>query len=190
MPRISSEQRRRALLDAAIELLLEQGPTALTARRIAERAGASVASVHYAFRDMDEMLKLVASEVIAAGLESMGDVRTDKGVRTTVEDLLMTYWAWVRDCENQALAFFETYVSMLRPATGEHTVADTHKVLLALLNEASQSDTEPSRIALPQLAYLVMMAADGFTLIHLARKDPTQTELDVCQLIAGLQSLV
>jgi hypothetical protein len=98
--------------------------------------------------------------------------------------------AWVRDSEEVVLAFFETYVSMLRPATGAHTVTDAHRALLALLREAETSDSEPSSIPLPQLAYLLMMAADGMTIIHLARQDAQQTSQDIRQLIAALQSLV
>lgn len=190
MTRISAEQRRRDLIDAAVDLLVEQGPSALTARRIAERAGASVATVHYAFRDMDELLTLVATEVLAAGLEAIGDVRTDRGVRTTVEDFLMKCWAWMRDSEEQALAFFETFVSMLRPATGRFTVTDTHEVLVTLLREAEENDSRPSNIPLPQLAYLMIMIADGLTLIHLSRQDADQTSSDVRQLIIGLQALI
>lgn len=44
---------RLALLDAAEELLVEEGYAAVTSRRVAERAGTNAALIHYYFHSMD-----------------------------------------------------------------------------------------------------------------------------------------
>src|SRR5206468_95194 len=48
-------KNRGVLLDAAEELMLEDGYAAVTSRRVAERAGLKPQLVHYYFRTMDEM---------------------------------------------------------------------------------------------------------------------------------------
>lgn len=47
---------RTALLDAAMQLMLEEGYAAVTSRRVAARAGLKPQLVHYYFRTMDDLL--------------------------------------------------------------------------------------------------------------------------------------
>ena len=55
--RIGSEnsERRAELLDAAEQLMLEEGYAAVSSRRIAQKAGLKPQLVHYYFRTMDEL---------------------------------------------------------------------------------------------------------------------------------------
>jgi AcrR family transcriptional regulator len=46
---------RKALLDAAIQLMAEEGYAAVTSRRVAARAGLKPQLVHYYFRTMDDL---------------------------------------------------------------------------------------------------------------------------------------
>lgn len=49
-------RRRDDLVEAAAEVLLEQGPAALSHRAVAARAGASLSATTYYFADLDELL--------------------------------------------------------------------------------------------------------------------------------------
>jgi TetR/AcrR family transcriptional regulator len=46
---------RKALLDAALQLMLEEGYAAVTSRRVAAKAGLKPQLVHYYFRTMDDL---------------------------------------------------------------------------------------------------------------------------------------
>jgi AcrR family transcriptional regulator len=46
---------RKALLDAAMQLMLEEGYAAVTSRQVAAKAGLKPALVHYYFRTMDDL---------------------------------------------------------------------------------------------------------------------------------------
>src|SRR3954451_24595623 len=46
---------RAALLDAALQLLLEEGYAAVTSRKVAAQAGLKPQLVHYYFRTMDDL---------------------------------------------------------------------------------------------------------------------------------------
>ncbi|MGQ0845406.1 MAG: TetR/AcrR family transcriptional regulator [Sporichthyaceae bacterium] len=190
MPRVSAEQRRLDFVAVALDLLVEEGPAAITARRIADRAGASLGTVHYAFRDMDELHQLAAAELLGRVNVALAAVRTDAGVAVAVEDVLTAWWRWVRGSEGAALAFAETLVALIRSGNSAGTSGAAHSLVLELLRRAAEHDTEPSRIPLPQLANLILMAADGLGLVHLARGDSRQTARDLKAMIAALQSLV
>lgn len=190
MARVSSEQRRRDLTAAAVALIVEEGPVAVSARKIADRAGAPLGIVHYTFRDMDELTHLANTEVLAIVFGALRGVRTDLGVRGFVGELLRTYLRFMQENEKEALAFFETFVSLIRTERAEGAVIDGVQFILGLLQEAEKHDSQPSRIPLAQLATLLTMTTDGLSLIHLARRDHRQSERDVEQLITAIQHLV
>lgn len=63
-------KNRVVLLDAAEQLMLEDGYAAVTSRRVAERAGLKPQLVHYYFRTMDEMFTEVFRRRAKQGLEA------------------------------------------------------------------------------------------------------------------------
>lgn len=190
MARVSAERRRQDLTAAALELLIAEGPGAVTARRIAEQAGASLGTVHYAFRDMDELNQLVAGELLARVNQAFTAVRTDAGVRVAVEDVLDAWGRWLREFDGTALAYGETLLSLVRAGTSGANYAAAHGMILDLLTRAAAHDAEPCRIPLSQLAHLVLITADGLGLVHLVRGDARQTPRDLKAIASALQSLI
>ncbi|MBD8079096.1 TetR/AcrR family transcriptional regulator [Cellulosimicrobium arenosum] len=81
MNRMSVEDRRAQLVDAAMTVAVREGVEAVTIRGVAAEAGVSLGVVHYCFEDKDELLQamgnslaLVASEPVRAALDTEGDV--------------------------------------------------------------------------------------------------------------------
>lgn len=62
-------KNRAILLDAAEQLMLEEGYVAVTSRRVAERAGLKPQLVHYYFRTMDQMFIEIFRRRAVQGLE-------------------------------------------------------------------------------------------------------------------------
>lgn len=62
------EQLRKQIVDAARDLLLEQGLAGLSMRAIAERIEYSPATIYIYFKDKDELVR----EVVSTGFELMG----------------------------------------------------------------------------------------------------------------------
>ena len=58
---------KTALLEAALGLIREVGPTAFTLREVARRAGVSHNAPYRHFRDREELLAAVATELNQAG---------------------------------------------------------------------------------------------------------------------------
>ncbi|MDO5710582.1 MAG: TetR family transcriptional regulator [Micrococcales bacterium] len=59
------EQRRRDITDAAAALLLESGPTAVSHRAVARRAGCSLSATTYYFKGLDDLLQAAGEHNIA-----------------------------------------------------------------------------------------------------------------------------
>lgn len=190
MARVRSEQRRRDLTNAAVQLLIEEGRSAVTSRKIADRAGAPAAIVHYTFRDMDELLELANGEVLDRVLRVIEHLRTDHGVRGFIEDWLRTCCHLARDSEKEVLAFLETFVSLLRSGGANSSVVEARQFLVEHMRAAEKHDSRPSSIPLSRLATLLIITADGLLLMHLSHLDLGETEENAAQLIAALQTLV
>jgi AcrR family transcriptional regulator len=75
--RTASKERlsRERILDTAVELAREDGPDALSMRRIAQELDVWPMSLYRHFRDKDELLDALA-ERAAEGVEGDGDLRT------------------------------------------------------------------------------------------------------------------
>ena len=71
MARVSAEDRRDALIEAAIRVIAAKGVAAATTRAIVAEAGASLASFHYAFRSRDEMMAELITVVTTQEAESV-----------------------------------------------------------------------------------------------------------------------
>lgn len=61
-------KNRGVLLDAAEQLLLEEGYAAVTSRRVAEKAGLKPQLVHYYFRTMEDLFLAVFRRMAETGL--------------------------------------------------------------------------------------------------------------------------
>jgi len=66
MTRTSANDRRRQLTDAAVAILIEEGPSGLTTRAVAGRARAPLGTVHYAFAGKDELLAAAAGQILGS----------------------------------------------------------------------------------------------------------------------------
>jgi AcrR family transcriptional regulator len=72
-------KNRGILVDAAEQLMLEQGYSAVTARRVAERAGLKFQLVHYYFRSMDDLFLAILERRVESAVDLQADLlRTDR----------------------------------------------------------------------------------------------------------------
>ncbi|MGV0794123.1 TetR/AcrR family transcriptional regulator [Mycolicibacterium sp. XJ1819] len=62
-------KNRGVLIDAAEQLLLDEGYAAVTSRRVADKAGLKPQLVHYYFRTMEDLFLAVFRRMAEAGLE-------------------------------------------------------------------------------------------------------------------------
>lgn len=86
------EQRKAAILAAAIHIIGKHGMEALTTDNIATRAQVSVGLLYKYFPDMTEMRAAVIAQLLARDLETIRDAGSlEKGIRAWAKNLAANY---------------------------------------------------------------------------------------------------
>jgi AcrR family transcriptional regulator len=141
---------REQIVEAALELLDEQGLTGVTTRKIAARLGVKSASLYWHLRSRDELLDLLADRIVA-------DAHWPESAqpwRTVVEELMREYLRCLLAHRDAAR------VAAGRPPSGPYRLRGAETMLSALiaggLGEQSAVDA-----ALVLTTYVV-----GFALEH------------------------
>jgi len=89
---------RTALIDAAEQLMVEEGYAAVSSRRVAGRAGMNAALVYYYFGTMDDLFLAVFSRRAERNLEAQAEALAS-------DQPLWALWDVTRDQTNTALNF-------------------------------------------------------------------------------------
>lgn len=112
-PKVAEPAVRAALVDAAARLLADEGPSALTTRRVAAGVGVSTMAVYTHFGGKEDLIRAVVWE----GFERLAaHLQTVKRTRDPVADLLRLGIAYRR----HAITAPHLYVVMF----GGHSIAD------------------------------------------------------------------
>jgi DNA-binding transcriptional regulator YbjK len=176
MTRLSAEERRSSLVQAALRVIARRGVTAASTRAIASEAGMPLASFHYAFRSRDELIReLVAAVVEGERLATMGSLTADVDIRSVIRAGLQAYFDLVVAEPGREQAMFELLHYALRtPALGDLPRAQYesyYEVARELLRSgASRAGVTWTR-PLDDLAKLVVSLTDGLTLGWFADRD-------------------
>lgn len=187
MSRLSVEERRTHLIDAAIGLAERKGVSGVTTRDVAKAAGVSLGVVHYCFENKDSMMV----ELVKALSSAMGDcIDTESGVwqrvgtgltslRTLVRATLGMLWLDVEATRDRQLLCYEATTFMLRE--GEHTpsklriVVDQYAVndttIADALTKAGQVTETTWAIPVATLSRFVVTMVDGVVLRWLVDDD-------------------
>lgn len=129
-PRAADPAVRGALVDAATELLSEEGPGALTTRRVADQARASTMAVYTHFDGMDQLRLAVAEEGFARLRTLLDKVPDHDDPLSTVAALGHAYLANALDNPHLYRLMFGV------EPTGARIGADTFQRLVHAVAEA------------------------------------------------------
>lgn len=176
MTRLSSSERRSALVHAALRVIERDGVHGATTRAIVAEAGMPLASFHYAFRSRDEMIReLVAFVVESEGLAASASLRAGSDIRTVVRAGLQAYFDLVVAEPHREQAMFE----LLHYALRTEELGDLprmqyesyHQIAGEVLEAGAAIAEVRWRIPLDQLSRLLVTLTDGITLAWLADRD-------------------
>jgi AcrR family transcriptional regulator len=113
------EDSRLALIEAARDVLREDGYDGLTIRRVAERAEYGLGTVYTYFTDKDDLLYALVREDFARLTERLRSIRAVHTGVAAVREMLLSY---VRMGLEQPASY--EIMFMLRPRLAGRTVAD------------------------------------------------------------------
>src|SRR6476469_202575 len=95
-PRAATEEKRKRILDAAEELMLQDGYAAVSSRSVAAAVGIQAPLVHYYFSTLDDLFVAVLQRRAGRNVERMAEVFDSP-------EPLLTWWREVSDPRGTAL---------------------------------------------------------------------------------------
>ncbi|HWJ11110.1 MAG TPA: TetR/AcrR family transcriptional regulator [Nocardioides sp.] len=193
MARIPVAQRRRELVEAAVEVIATHGIDGATTRRIADQAKANVAMVHYCY-DSKEDLFADVFEFVATRFR---EVIEQSDPHTTVQDTAHSILRGLMETYCDAPSFGATTIELInwaRRQHGDRGIAVYDKALevgLDVMRRAAAEQGIPAEVV-EDIPYVVGALSDGFAINFLTYGDraaaETQMELTGAVLDAWLTS--
>ncbi|HEY0214962.1 MAG TPA: TetR family transcriptional regulator [Cellulomonas sp.] len=216
MARIPVEDRRRALVGAAIRVIAREGVPAATTRAIVAEADMPLASFHYAFTSRDELLVAVIEQVteqerLAAEVRfrplpgpgagsgpdaepggapvGAGRPTVEQVVRAGLESYLDLLVA--EPLREQALLELSMYA--LRTPGLEHVVqaqyATYRRAAAATLRSAAEITGAPWTVPEDELAQLLVTVVDGLTTTWLSDHSTERARLTIALVARSMATL-
>lgn len=186
MAHVPSDERRRQIIDAAIDVIATEGLARMTTRRIAEQAGAPLASLHYCFRNKTEIIEQIAERGAEMLEGSFAEVDPDRGIEATIRDSIAALWSWYQ--ENVWLQFALTELGMARIRMGgdPKVVYGSmwgpfgRDLLTDHLERAAKSDTK-KKLSVPigEIVRFIVHRFDGLTIEYAASQDDAACQRQV-----------
>lgn len=170
MPQTTSRgaRRRDALVSAAADLLLESGPTALTARAVAARAGAPLAATTYYFADQGQLARSAAERVaqdhLQVAAEAVRAVDADASAAGVAEQVLAIALGPHTRERASVLAMYDRTLAVAAHASLAAAFADLDERLCAAVGEMLERCCRTTEHARALLA-----CADGLLVSQLLR---------------------
>lgn len=182
MGRVSSAERRAALVRAALRVIDRDGVHAATTRMIVAEAGMSLASFHYAFRSRDEMMReLVAFVVQDEQRVSLEALDPDADIRSAVRAGMQAYFELLRAHPSREQALQELVQYSLRTPELEHLpraqYASYFHTARVLLERGAENAGVQWSLPIEQLARILIAITDGLTVAWLADRDDEAADL-------------
>lgn len=184
MARIPAEQRRHALVQAALAVIYRDGVAAATTRTIVAEADMSLASFHYVFGSRDELIREVIAAIVG-DVEVAASLSLEPGrdIAETVRNGLRAYLEHVRADPMREVMLNELMNHALRdpelahlPQAQYRIYRQTAAVLLELA--ATASNVRWNR-PMDEMAHFFATFTDGLSLTWLGDRDDAAAERSI-----------
>jgi TetR/AcrR family transcriptional regulator, acrEF/envCD operon repressor len=199
--RLSVEERRAHLIEAAIGLAESKGVAAVTTRDVAQAAGVSLGVVHYCFDNKDALMTEVVKTLTAELRDTVDEDPNivewhDKGVdalRSLIRVALGVMWYDVERTRNRQLLTYEVTTYALREgesvperlgiAREQYSFSDA--AVAAILQKATALTGTTWTTPIEVLSRLLLSMIDGIVLRWLVDEDG-ETVLTLLDKIADI----
>ncbi len=176
MARLPADQRRAALVQAALVVIARDGVHGATTRAIVAEAHMSLASFHYAYRSRDELIREVISFVVdQQEAVSRAALVASDDLWSTVRSALQAYFELLTEYPEREQAMFELmHYSMRSPELGTLPAVQHGSYLTAaraLLEVGATAVGVAWTLPIDDLARILVALTDGLTYAWLADRD-------------------
>jgi AcrR family transcriptional regulator len=182
MPRLAVEERRAALVEAALRVMVRGGLSAGTTRAIVAEAGMSLASFHYAFSSRDELLRELVHRVVGREFSAAtAKMRPEDGLAGCLRQAAAGYLEHLEREPGHEQLMLELTLHALRNPTLRALASEQYRAYTEaatrLLEQAAELTGEKWRRPVPELARLLITLVDGATTTWLVDRDTAATRV-------------
>ncbi len=176
MARMSVEDRRAKLVEAAITVLAREGVPHATTRAIVAEAGMQIGMFHYCFRSKEELVLEVMRKINDRSYEAVGQAvmavdEPEGRIRAAVE----AYWDHINQAPLEHLLTYElTHYALRQPGQREAAVEqyeNYHSGMIQLLGGIAQLGEFSWRMPLDELSRVTLALIEGVTFQWLVNED-------------------
>ncbi|WP_051515541.1 TetR/AcrR family transcriptional regulator [Candidatus Blastococcus massiliensis] len=180
MARLAVEERRAALVEAALRVMVRDGLAAGTTRAIVAEADMSLASFHYAFSGRDELLRELVRRVVGREFAAATtDLRPEDGLVGCLRQAAAGYLAHLEGDPGQEQLMLELTLHALRDAELRPLARAQYRAYTEaasrLLETAAELTGRQWDRPVPELARLLVTLVDGATTTWLVDRDTAAT---------------
>jgi len=170
---------REALLEAAIRLIAEVGPTAFTLREVARRAGVSHNAPYRHFRDRDDLLAAVAAQGFRELTRAMNEAAAAKSdVLERLEHAGLGYVTFALRRPEHFTVMFDAPVSKRKHPDSAAAGEESFATLLGFVKGCQDAGRLPSG-DLRQMALLAWTMVHGIAKLAITGRLPLQSNSEV-----------
>jgi TetR/AcrR family transcriptional regulator, regulator of biofilm formation and stress response len=192
MARIPAEQRRQLFVEAAVDVIGTHGVSGATTRRIAESAGAPLATLHYCFHTKEEIFIAVFQQQ-NEGMAERLDVVKGEGLEKAAVDILVSSADWCMENPRFARAQFDLFLWATRQESDNTQLATEIldlfvKRFVEALERAADDGDDPT-LAVP-LANFLISTLDGLVLEWCGHRDLAQFKAQLGFAIEAVELLI
>ncbi len=183
MARMSVEERRARLVEAAITVLARDGVPHATTRAIVAEAGMQIGVFHYCFRSKEELVLEVMRAINQRSYGAVGRVLEEETEPVAlVRGAVAAYWEHIKDSPLEHLLTYElTHYALRQPGQRHAAVAQYesyHQGMVALLGGLASVGGFAWRAPIDILARMTLAVIEGVTFQWLVNEDgPTAVTL-------------
>ena len=176
--RMQLEERQVQFVEAAAKVIADEGMERATTRRIAEAAGAPLASLHYCFRGKDELFDVVQQYLTQDFSSRLSLLPPEAvGLEAVMTAHAHRVWEYVTAHPEQQVAIFELIFRQYRHAKSADDGQPMDHVEMhqawndatsELYAHAAQAAGEPIPVNLEAITQMFIAGIDGLTLLFIS----------------------
>lgn len=190
----TSDERRAAIIAAAIRVLAREGIAEATTRKIAREADVNQAMLGYYFGSKDDLLLAVLQEMMRATEEVVRETAVVKGsLRNAIADSLKAFWAHVETAPELQIMQYELTLYAIRHPDSAWLAKQQYDgycaVVEALFQEAYASAQQTCAVPFAEIARFVVGGLDGLILQFISDRDTARARRDLDHLTEAVLAL-
>lgn len=190
----TAEERRTAIIEAAVRVLARDGLAETTTRKIAAEADVNQAMIGYYFGGKDELLYAVLQEMMRRTGE-IASARTPPGLRfaDALAAAVEAFWEHVEQAPELQVMQYELTLYALRQPESSWLAQRQYEgycaIVAELICDVRDTTGETLAEAPDALARFIVGGLDGLILQFVANRDLTRARHDLRRVIAATLAL-